>query len=630
MLNRPSLRFTIIGIVFLWVIWALWPTVEFRILSAEEKEARRTEGTLTELEHRIINLGLDLQGGIHLVLEVDIPTLLWNLAENRDDRLRAAIDETLAESQATETEFFTVFRDNVEESNLRLIRYYSNYGTKISDILLALRQETDDAVDRALQIIRNRVDEFGVSEPNIQRTSGRRIIVELAGIKDPEQARNLIQNTALLEFNLLQDMAITRDVMLKIDDALLKSGVSPDLLAEGDTAGTTPAPTDSAEAALSAILGGQDTVASPADQGVTVSEEILEEHPFTGYVQSTGRDLVVPAKYRYAVESLLEQPEVQAAIPNDGIFLWGNRAEPIPGLGTNEAFYTLYYLYREPGLTGGVITQAKANIGAMGGSAANQPVVNVSMNNEGSRTWARLSGANIGKRVAIVLDKNVFLAPVFRSKIPDGQTVIEGMESMDVAKLIAIVLRAGSLPAPVDIIEERSVGPSLGQDSISNGINAMIIGGLLVIGFVIFYYKGSGLLATLALVFNILVVLAALASLRATLTLPGIAGLILTVGMAVDANVLIFERIREELDKGKTIRAAIDSGYGRATITIIDANVTTILAALVLFQFGTGPLKGFAITLFWGILASMFTAIFMTRTIFIAMTQSPKVKTLSI
>jgi preprotein translocase subunit SecD len=630
MLNRPSLRFAIIGIVFLWVIWALWPTVEFRILSAEEKETRRTEGTLTDLEHRIINLGLDLQGGIHLVLEVDIPTLLWNLAENRDDRLRAVIDETLAESQATETEFFTVFRDNVEETNLRLIRYYSNYGTKISDILLALRQETDDAVDRALQIIRNRVDEFGVSEPNIQRTSGRRIIVELAGIKDPEQARNLIQNTALLEFNLLQDMAIGRDVMLKIDDALLKSGISPDLLAESDTISTIPTMTDTTEDALSAILGGQDTVASPADQGVTVSEEILAEHPFTGYVQSTGRDLVVPAKYRYAVESLLASPEVRATIPNDGAFLWGNRAEPIPGLGTNEAFYTLYYLYREPGLTGGVITQAKANIGTMGGSAANQPVVNVSMNNEGSRTWARLSGANIGKRVAIVLDKNVFLAPVFRSKIPDGQTVIEGIESMDVAKLIAIVLRAGSLPAPVDIIEERSVGPSLGQDSISNGINAMIIGGLLVIGFVVFYYKGSGLLATLALIFNILVVLAALASLRATLTLPGIAGLILTVGMAVDANVLIFERIREELDKGKSIRAAIDSGYGRATITIIDANVTTILAALVLFQFGTGPLKGFAITLFWGILASMFTAIFMTRTIFIALTQSPKVKTLSI
>ena len=204
------------------------------------------------------------------------------------------------------------------------------------------------------------------------------------------------------------------------------------------------------------------------------------------------------------------------------------------------------------------------------------------------------------------------------------------MESMDEAKLIAIVLRAGALPAPVDIIEERSVGPSLGQDSIKHGINAALIGGLLVIGFMVFYYKGSGLIATLALSINILVVLAALASLRATLTLPGIAGLILTVGMAVDANVLIFERIREELDKGKSIRAAIDSGYGRATITIIDANVTTILAALVLFQFGTGPIKGFAVTLFWGILASMFTAIFMTRTIFMALTKSPKVKTLSI
>ncbi|MFB0516959.1 MAG: protein translocase subunit SecD, partial [Candidatus Neomarinimicrobiota bacterium] len=448
---------------------------------------------------------------------------------------------------------------------------------------------------------------------------------ELAGIKNPEQARNLIQNTALLEFNLLQDLAVARQVMLDIDETLRASG-APTELATGDSA---VVPADTLEEALAAILGGTaDTAATP--EGITISEELLGEHPFTSYIHAAGNDLVVPARYRHAVEALMERDEVQAAIPNDGLFLWSNRAEPMRGTGTDEEFYNLYYLYREPGLTGGVITAAKANLGSLGSTAANQPVVNVDMNNDGTRIWARLTGANVGRRVAIVLDKNVYLAPVIRTKIPNGQTVIEGMESMDEAKLVAIVLRAGSLPAPVDIIEERSIGPNLGQDSIQHGIRAAIIGGLLVIAFMVFYYKGSGLIATLALIINILVVLAALASLRATLTLPGIAGLILTVGMAVDANVLIFERIREELDKGKSIRAAIDSGYGRATITIIDANVTTILAALVLFQFGTGPIKGFAVTLFWGILASMFTAIFMTRTIFMAMTQSPKVKTLSI
>ncbi len=626
MLNRPSLRFAIIGIVFLWVIWAIWPTFEYRALSDEEKDARRSEGTLADLEHRIINLGLDLQGGIHLVLEVDIPTLVRNLAENKDDRFEEVLARTSEEVQATDADFFTVFRRRTDETNLRLIRYFSSYGTKVPDIIAALRSEADDAVTRALEIIRNRVDQFGVSEPTIQKAGGRRIIVELAGVKDPAQARDLIQNTALLEFNLLQDLTIARDVMLKIDEVLGSSGASAELAA-GDTAASAPA--DTLEDALEAVLGSSaDTAAAPG--GITVSRDVLGEHPFTGYIHAAGNDLVVPARYRYAVESLLTRPDVQAIIPNDGIFLWSNRAKTLPVTGTNEEFYYLYYLYREPGLTGGVITEAKANIGAMGSSSANQPVVNVAMNNEGSKTWARLTGANVGRRVALVLDKKIHMAPVIRDKISGGQTVIEGMESMDEAKLIAIVLRAGSLPAPVDIIEERSVGPSLGQDSIRHGINAAAIGGLLVIGFMIFYYKGSGLIATLALVLNILVVLAALASLRATLTLPGIAGLILTVGMAVDANVLIFERIREELDKGKSIRAAIDSGYGRATITIIDANVTTILAALVLFQFGTGPIKGFAITLFWGILASMFTAIFMTRTIFMTMTQSPKVKTLSI
>ncbi|MCH7858919.1 MAG: protein translocase subunit SecD, partial [Candidatus Marinimicrobia bacterium] len=478
---------------------------------------------------------------------------------------------------------------------------------------------------RALEIIRNRVDEFGVSEPTIQKSGRRRIIVELAGIKNPERARDLIQNTALLEFNLVQDVAVTQDVIIKIDE-LLRAAGDPSDVTLIDASLDSTAVTDEG---LAAVLGPSPRTTQPLDASL-LSGEILGEHPFTGYIHAHGSDLVVAARYRYAVETLLARPDVMATIPNDGAFLWSNRPESIHVAGSDEEFYTLYYLYREPGLTGGVVTDARANIGGLGSSSANQPVVNLSMNSEGAKIWARLTGANIGRRVALVLDKKVHMAPVIRGKIPGGSTVIEGLDDMDEAKLIAIVLRAGSLPAPVTIIEERSVGPSLGQDSIEKGVRAALIGGLIVIIFMLVYYKGSGLIATLALAFNVLVVLAALASMRATLTLPGIAGLILTVGMAVDANVLIFERIREELDRGKSIRAAIDSGYSRATITIVDANVTTILAALVLFQFGTGPIKGFAITLFWGILASMFTAIFMTRTIFMAFTQNPKVKTLSI
>ncbi|MCK4579571.1 MAG: protein translocase subunit SecD [Candidatus Marinimicrobia bacterium] len=626
MLSRLSPRLAIITIVFLWVVWALLPTFEYASLSEDDKEAMRTEGTLVNLQNKIINLGLDLQGGIHLVLEVDIPTLIRNLAERKDEQFETMLRRTSELATGTDADFFDVFEQQVAEHNVRLIYHFSNYGTKVPDIIVGLRDEADDAINRALEIIRNRVDEFGVAEPTIQKAGHRRIIVELAGIKDPAQARNLIQNTALLEFNLMQDLEVARDVMLKLDEIIKATGETGLVATETGQTAEQDIPDDEG---LEALLGSTgDTTASVSELGI--SADVLSDHPFSGYVNVAGQNLVVAQRYRYAVESLLERPEVQASIPSDGVFLWSNRAEPLFQQNTNENFYSLYYLYSEPGLTGGVITQAKADIGGMGGSSSNQPVVNVQMNNEGAKTWARLTGANVGRRVALVLDKKVHMAPVIKGKIPGGSTEISGLESMDEAKLTAIVLRAGSLPAPVNIIEERSVGPSLGHDSIRKGINAVLLGGVIVILFMLIYYRGSGFVATLAVFFNIFVVLAALASLRATLTLPGIAGLILTVGMAVDANVLIFERIREELDKGKSVRAAIESGYGRATITIIDANVTTILAALVLFQFGTGPLKGFAITLFWGIAASMFTAIFMTRTIFMAVTQSPKVKSLSI
>jgi preprotein translocase subunit SecD len=292
--------------------------------------------------------------------------------------------------------------------------------------------------------------------------------------------------------------------------------------------------------------------------------------------------------------------------------------------------YSLFLVEDAAELTGGVVEEAKANLGPQGSTSAGQPIVNLTMNSDGARKWSIVTGSNVGRQVALVLDKKVHMAPNIREKISGGSTLIEGFADINEAKDIAIVLRAGALPAPVDIIEERVIGPSLGADSVRSGTLSVIIGLGLVLVFMLIYYRFAGLIADFALIWNIVLVLAVLASLQATLTLPGIAGLILTVGMSIDANVIIFERIREELRKGKTPKAAVSSGYDRALTTIIDANMTTVIAALVLWQFGTGPIKGFATVLFWGILISMFTAIFVTRTIFNSFTSRKGFTKLSI
>ncbi|RKY89418.1 protein translocase subunit SecD, partial [candidate division KSB1 bacterium] len=286
---------------------------------------------------------------------------------------------------------------------------------------------------------------------------------------------------------------------------------------------------------------------------------------------------------------------------------------------------------KEPELTGKYLNDADVQIG--GGSSlasAGQPVVTMKMNSEGAKIFARVTGANVGRRLAIVLDNKVYSAPRINTKIPHGNAIIEGMADMKEAKDLAIVLRAGALPAPVKIIEERTVGPSLGADSIRKGTKSAIIGLILVIVFMMIYYRLSGLIADIALVMNLIIILAVLAGFHFTLTLPGVAGIILTIGMAVDANVLIFERIREELRTGKTIRASIDAGYSRAFTTILDANITTLITAIVLYQFGTGPIRGFALTLSIGILSSMFTALVVTRLIFDYITEKFALRKLSI
>ena len=628
MQNNLTPRYIIIAVILGWAIWSLWPTYQYQSMSEERKEELRVSGELEQVESRIIRQGLDLKGGMYIVLEADIPKLVENLAPIKDERLEAIIADAKEQSNDPSKDFFTVFEENVKEDGIKLSRYYHEYGASLEDIMTALKDEADDAINRVLEILQNRVDQFGVSEPTIQKQGKHRIVVELAGIQDSERARALLQSTALLEFYLVKNVAVTNEIIAQLDNAL-RSDNDQSTPKEKKTTGKEDKNTEDQSTTVSELFGETESNVSDSDNDTNL-DDIFAEAPFSGLLTSLPGDMGIEEKNIYAFKKLLEEPEVQSKLNNaDGQFLLSQEAETAS---TNEAvkFYRLYYLEKRPELTGGIVEEAQANLGSLGGGSAGQPVVSLTMNSEGSRTWSRVTGANVGERIAIVLDQKVHMAPSIREKIPGGRTQIEGFANINEAKDLAIILRAGALPAPVNIIEERIVGPSLGADSITQGTQAVLIGLVTVLVFMLVYYRLAGTVADFALIWNILLVLAVLASLQATLTLPGIAGLILTVGMSIDANVIIFERIREELRKGKTPKAAIDAGYDRALTTIIDANVTTLIASLVLYQFGTGPIKGFATVLFWGILISMFTAVFITRTIFSAYVSRKTITSLSI
>ena len=476
-----------------------------------------------------IHLGLDLQGGMHLVLEVEakkaVESSLERVVEDlKHDLRKNKIRYLELKRYSTERIDLTLMREEDREAFRDIARgSYQNFTIESGEGKekgLAIQMILDDkardrmmkmATDQALETIRNRIDQFGVSEPDIRPQENHRILIQLPGIKDPKRAIELIGKTARLEFKLV-------DEENSLDEALK---------------GNVPA-----------------------------GREILYQTP--------------------------EDPKT------------GSKSK-IP-----------FLLKKRTLLTGEYLTDAGVRID----SQYNEPYVSLSFNVRGARLFERITGENIEKRLAIVLDNHVYSAPVIRDKISGGQAQITGSFTMDEARDLAIVLRAGALPAPAKILEERTVGPSLGKDSIEKGFKSMIIGGLAVIIFMLIYYSLSGAIADLALLLNILLIMGGLAFFGATLTLPGIAGIILTIGMCVDGNVLIFERIREELRLGKPPRAAIEGGYSKALVTILDANVTTFIAALVLFQFGTGPVRGFAVTLSIGVVASFITAVFVTRVIF--------------
>ncbi|VBB47633.1 Protein translocase subunit SecD [uncultured Desulfatiglans sp.] len=490
-----------------------------------------------------IRLGLDLQGGIHLVLEVEVDKAVESHLERTVEELKGDLRKEKLRYQAIERtgldgiEVMMMRAEDVQTFRDTVGMIYSDFDIKTGGeedghpvMLLMLQANArkrikEMAVDQALETIRNRIDQFGVTEPEIRPQEDHRILVQLPGVSDPKRAIELIGKTALLEFKLV-------DEDHSLDEAL-----------EGN---------------------------------IPPGSEILYESP--------------------------------------------------PATGSPDRRRIPYLLKKRAVLTGEYITDARVAID----SQYNEPYVSLSFDTRGARLFEQITGENIKKRLAIVLDNNVYSAPVIQDKIAGGKAQITGRFTMDEAKDLAIVLRAGALPAPVKILEERTVGPSLGMDSIQKGIKSMLIGGLIVILFMAIYYNLSGLIADLALVLNMIFIMAGLSFFGATLTLPGIAGIILTIGMSVDANVLIFERIREESRLGKTPRAAIEAGYGKALVTILDAQVTTLIGALILFQFGTGPVRGFAVTLSIGIVASLFTAIFVTRIIFDLLYVQKRMKKLSI
>ena len=631
-------RYIIIAIILAWAIYALWPSISFQQMSEAKKETLREKGKLSKIESKIIKQGLDLKGGMYIVLEVDLPTLISGLAINKDKNLENTLIKVTERLNEPDADFFNLFTSISKENNIRLARYFHEYGASTEEIIGKLRAESDDAINRVLEILQNRVDQFGVAEPTIQKQGSQRIIVELAGIQDSERARDLLQSTALLEFYLVKDAEITQDMLIRVDNILKGNEDLPEVTTESldqiePQAEKAEQVSEDKTITVSELFGDtKQEIAVSEDTSAIIDQRLFEDRPFSSLLRDFDRDLGVPESNVYAVNKILALPEVVELLQSTSSkFLLSNKAIEITDANGNQVkIYRLYHLENEPELTGGVISDAKESISGMGSDISGQPVVLVDMNSDGTKQWSRITGANVNRRIAIVLDNKVHMAPNIIEKISGGSTRIQGFADLEEAKDIAIVLRAGALPVPVKIIEERIVGPSLGADSIRQGTRSVIIALIIVMFFMLIYYKIAGLVANFALIWNIILVLSILALLQATLTLPGIAALILTMGMSIDANVIIFERIREELRKGKTVRASIDAGYNRALTTIIDANITTVIAALVLYQFGTGPIKGFATVLFWGIAISMFTAIFVTRTIFMSMTNRKNLQKLSI
>jgi preprotein translocase subunit SecD len=558
-------------------------------LSPEERVEYQFQNAdrLASLRANSLNFGLDLQGGMYVTLELATNQLISELARDQRDEtfeevLATAYQSSLQNGTDVIDEFVNEFENR--DAGARLSRYFhmnSDELTRAStneEVQTYLEQQRIDAVDRAVEIVRNRVDRFGVTEPSIVKQPPSRIVVELPGVEeDQDRVRDLLRGTARLEFRTMANPNEVRNTFERV----------------------------------MAAVSEQETVEIENEEGETETETVTQ-NPLSELIIDIGgpdvRFAYVSARDTAAVNDILDREEVQRAIPSNMELLWGNRPENI---GVGSETYPLLAVRSNIELTGDVITDARPTFDPQ----TNAPEVSMTMNREGARTWSMITAANIERPVAIILDGVVYSYPTVRTQISDGRSSISGLGGVEEAEDLVNILLSGALPAPLDIVEERTVGATLGEASIQSGFNSALAGLIIVAIFMIFYYRTAGAIANIALILNIIFILGILSAFKATLTLPGIAGIVLTIGMAVDANVLIFDRIREERRVGKSLLAAIDSGYSNAMSAILDANITTFLTAVILFSFGMGPIKGFAVTLMAGIVASLFSAIVITRVI---------------
>ena len=485
-----------------------------------------------------------------------------------------------------------------------------------------------EALDRALKVVRQRIDEFGVSEPVVQKVGNDRIIVELPGIDDPERAQDVVQKSAFLEFQITDETGAFDKVMSRFDEIARQAGI-----AVGTKGAATAAGGDSAKSTSVTSLLTQKSDSAAKDSAVAAGSTSVDSaapKPIAGGLFATNvqpgqipGQYIIPESAFPAIEQALQLPAIQAAVPPGKVIRWGVVDTAETG---SQRFRAFYVLDARPIITGEVLTDARPNTDPVEGN-----VVQFTLNNEGARRFKVETGKHIRDNMAIVLDQKVITAPTLQSAIGRNGQITLGGGSLQAAQDLALVLRAGALPVPLKVAEVRQIGASLGNDSVNKGIIALIVAFGLVLAIMVAYYKFSGSLAVAALVLYLVYTLAILAGFNAVLTLPGLAGFVLSIGIAVDANVLIFERIREEIDQGKSVRLAIDEGFRHALSAIVDTSAATILSGMVLYQYGTGPVRGFAVTLVAGLVASLFTAIFVTKTFFLLwLNRSRGTQTLSI
>lgn len=588
--------------------------------------------TFNEVKERELNLGLDLQGGMNVTLEVSMPEIVKAMADNSTDpKFNEALKKAESRNVGSNVDFINLFQEEYEKLSPKKglaavfmrkeLKDMFTYNSPNTDVYRYLRDESKKSVDRAYQILATRIDKFGVTQPNIQQLDGGRILVELPGVDDPSRIRKVLQSSAKLEFwntypnfegyKILEEANKRVVGVLGIDTTGGKEGGN-------SLAGSGTSDSTKTEGELGSLAAAGDSTKKDSTQ--KSAEQIAKENPLLSKVYPNitqdGKNWAqgaavgyVQTKDKSLVEEYLNYDEVKSGMPDDIKFRWSFKPSDKEG-----KFFMLYALKASkdgrPALEGDVVTDARPSLQPNG-----EIKVSMTMNQDGAREWKRITAkaSQTKEAVAIVLDDQVYSAPAVQTEIPDGRSEISGGFSQNEASDLSNILKAGKLPAPARIVEESVVGPTLGKAAIKAGLISLVVGFLGVIAFMIFYYGKPGIYSVVALLANLFFIIGVLSGYGAALTLPGMAGLVLTIGMAVDANVLIFERIKEEVTSGKGIKASVKNGYLAAYSSIIDANITTLIAGFVLMSFGQGPVAGFAVILVIGILSSLFTAIFLTR-----------------